>query len=78
MSYQILKYLPDNKVAELKIGFLKAKCFCILYRVIGGKFFFQGVVVDHCGLFFSSKVDQMQDIVTGNPAVIKIVVHFNR
>ncbi|XP_074632574.1 ras GTPase-activating-like protein IQGAP1 isoform X3 [Acropora palmata] len=25
-----------------------------------------------------SKVDQMQDIVTGNPAVIKMVVHFNR
>ena len=51
----------------------------LLYLVQGyGKFFFQGVVVDHCGLFFSSKVDQMQDIVTGNPAVIKIVVHFNR
>ena len=26
----------------------------------------------------SSKVDMMQDIVTGNPAVIKMVVHFNR
>ena len=77
MSYQILKYLPDNKVTELKIGFLKAKYFCILYRVMVNSFF-QGVVVDHCGLFFSSKVDQMQDIVTGNPAVIKIVVHFNR
>lgn len=25
-----------------------------------------------------SKVDQMQDIVTGNPAVIRMVVHFNR
>lgn len=52
----------------------------LLYLVQGyGKlFFFQGVVVDLCGLFFSSKVDQMQDIVTGNPAVIKIVVHFNR
>lgn len=51
----------------------------LLYLVQGyGKFFFQGVVVDRCGLFFSSKVDQMQDIVTGNPAVIKIVVHFNR
>lgn len=53
----------------------------LLYLVQGyGKFFFQSVnvVVDHCGLFFSSKVDQMQDIVTGNPAVIKIVVHFNR
>ena len=77
MSYQILKYLPENKVTELKIGFLKAKYFCILYRVMVN-FLFQGVVVDHCGLFFSSKVDQMQDIVTGNPAVIKIVVHFNR
>ena len=51
----------------------------LLYLVQGyDKFFFQGVVVDRCGLFFSSKVDQMQDIVTGNPAVIKIVVHFNR
>lgn len=29
-------------------------------------------------LLFSSKVDQMQDIVTGNPAVIRMVVHFNR
>ena len=29
-------------------------------------------------LLCSSKVDQMQDIVTGNPAVIRMVVHFNR
>ena len=28
--------------------------------------------------FFSSKVDQIQEIVTGNPAVIRMVVHFNR
>lgn len=27
---------------------------------------------------FSSKVDQIQDIVTGNPTVIKMVVSFNR
>ena len=27
---------------------------------------------------FSSKVDQIQEIVTGNPAVIRMVVHFNR
>jgi len=29
-------------------------------------------------LSFSSKVDQIQEIVTGNPAVIRMVVHFNR
>lgn len=28
--------------------------------------------------FFRSKVDQVQDIVTGNPTVIKMVVSFNR
>lgn len=28
--------------------------------------------------FFRSKVDQVQDIVTGNPTVIKMVVNFNR
>lgn len=27
---------------------------------------------------YSSKVDQIQDIVTGNPTVIKMVVSFNR
>lgn len=27
---------------------------------------------------FSSKVDQIQDIVTGNPTVFKMVVNFNR
>lgn len=27
---------------------------------------------------FSSKVDQIQDIVTGNPTVVKMVVSFNR
>lgn len=74
--------LPNFKVSSWKQGhwaqnrIFKSKK--ILYLVQGyGKFFFKGVV-DHCGLFFSSKVDQMQDIVTGNPAVIKIVVHFNR
>lgn len=74
--------LPNFKVSSWKQGhwaqnrIFKSKK--ILYLVQGyGKFFFKGVV-DHCGLFFRSKVDQMQDIVTGNPAVIKIVVHFNR
>ena len=35
----------------------------------------------NCTVFsihFSSKVDQIQDIVTGNPTVIKMVVSFNR
>lgn len=29
-------------------------------------------------IFISSKVDQIQEIVTGNPTVIKMVVSFNR
>lgn len=75
--------LPNFKVSSCKQGrWAQNRIFeskMLLYLVQGyGKFFFQGVVDDHCGLFFSSKVDQMQDIVTGNPAVIKIVVHFNR
>lgn len=33
---------------------------------------------DRCPYFCRSKVDQLQDIVTGNPTVIKMVVSFNR
>ena len=28
--------------------------------------------------YFSSKVDKMSDIVTGNPMVVKMIVSFNR
>lgn len=38
----------------------------------------QTSTVTNLSVCFSSKVDQIQDIVTGNPTVFKMVVNFNR
>lgn len=41
---------------------------------------FEGLNIEcsNLSVYFSSKVDQIQDIVTGNPTVFKMVVNFNR
>lgn len=52
-----------------RFRFRKMHKFCLL---------FGGQRCTILSMFLSSKVDQIQEIVTGNPTVIKMVVSFNR